>query len=121
MDPFFVGDPRCLIAAVAALQSLIANCWPRLSQTHHRNRVIQALVVCWINVTAEEGQGSADPESTALLKDSLTQAALMVSSVEEAVGEQLVKVVGSLTARENQLLPLFADGRQSAYKSPLHK
>lgn len=61
MDPFAASNPALLLRGIKTIQTTILNCWPILSEEHHRVQIIKALSICWINLTEEiTNSGSQD-------------------------------------------------------------
>lgn len=61
VDPFAPSNPALLLQGIKTIQTTILNCWPILSEEHHRVQIVKALSICWINLTEEiESSGSRD-------------------------------------------------------------
>lgn len=50
-NPFGPAYPPLLIAAAKALQTLMLNCWPRMS--FWRGEVLKGITLCWLRIAAE--------------------------------------------------------------------
>ena len=44
-------NPTLLSATLTTLQTIIENCWPRLSDPRHKIEIITSLVACWTNIS----------------------------------------------------------------------
>ncbi|KFY43860.1 hypothetical protein V495_03711 [Pseudogymnoascus sp. VKM F-4514 (FW-929)] len=53
VDPFAPSNPTLLLRGIKTIQTTILNCWPILSEEHHRVQIVKALSICWINLTEE--------------------------------------------------------------------
>lgn len=53
MDPFAPSNPALLLRGIKTIQTTVLNCWPILSEEHHRVQIVKALSICWINLTEE--------------------------------------------------------------------
>ncbi|OBT61657.1 hypothetical protein VE03_08418 [Pseudogymnoascus sp. 23342-1-I1] len=61
VDPFAPSNPALLLRGIKTIQTMILNCWPILSEEHHRVQIVKALSICWINLTEEiTNSGSED-------------------------------------------------------------
>lgn len=49
-DPFGPANPSLLVVTVKAIQCVILNCWPRMTENVHRIELVKALALCWINI-----------------------------------------------------------------------
>ncbi|KFY88970.1 hypothetical protein V500_06019 [Pseudogymnoascus sp. VKM F-4518 (FW-2643)] len=53
VDPFAPSNPALLLRGIKTIQTTILNCWPILSEEHHRVQIVKSLSICWINLTEE--------------------------------------------------------------------
>ncbi|TVY43250.1 Uncharacterized protein LSUB1_G000919 [Lachnellula subtilissima] len=56
-DPFAPTNPPLLLSAIHALQTVLLNCWPRISEPKYKIEIIKALSVCWKDVSDSEDMG----------------------------------------------------------------
>ena len=75
--PLSLGYPPLLLQAAIALQSVIANAWPRIDQW--RGEIVKGLSVCWIRL--EEEGGDIDSKALDSICSELKTAATMLASV----------------------------------------
>jgi len=98
--PFGTAYPPLLLAAFEATQSIIINCWPRM--TVYRAEILRGLVMCWCKV-AEDGPPGSEAIKTAI-KDT-------IKLLTAAVGEPVV-------AKADQDNLIHADKRLSELFQP---
>lgn len=60
-DPFAVAAPQLLETVLLSLRIVMLNCWPRLHQPPYQDKILQALVMCFLSV-------HDDPDSEGTLK-----------------------------------------------------
>ncbi|KAI6431010.1 hypothetical protein MCOR21_004243 [Pyricularia oryzae] len=102
-EPFAMAHLPSLLAAIEALQAVIANCWPRLGLPPWRDAIIKALVVCWMRADDE----GSEQDATTLVHRGLAKAAKMLTAVVRSEGIDLAEVVAPLTAQDASLQKLF--------------
>ena len=107
MDPFGPASPATLHSALVALQAVLANAWPRLSDSPWREEILKALVFCWLNVRSDENPGATGDR--AKLESELVKTASMLSAVTKTAQVSLATLAAPLVSREPSLAPLFAD------------
>ncbi|TVY37373.1 CCA tRNA nucleotidyltransferase, mitochondrial [Lachnellula occidentalis] len=76
-DPFAPSNPPLLLSAIRALQTVLLNCWPRISEPKYKMKIIKALSVCWTDVSASEDRGRLEE----VQKDLKVAGRLLVSAV----------------------------------------
>lgn len=59
-NPFGTSYLPLIVAAVEATRTLILNAWPRI--TGWRGEIINAIGVCWVNICADEREGTLGGE-----------------------------------------------------------
>lgn len=107
-NPFAALAPATLSAAVAGLQAIIANCWPRLSTPAYQDELIKALVVCYLTVHDEQDQLGA--QFAGIDAELVKSAAMLTVAARGAGGEgvqDLADKAAVLVAREPLLAGLF--------------
>lgn len=107
MDPFAPTKPENLIQAVQALQAIILNSWPVLSEDHHRMDVLKAISICWLHVN-DDILSNMSPTNGQLLKaqhDLKTTAALLSKAMPD--NGTFSKEVEQLIRVEPKLASLF--------------
>jgi hypothetical protein len=67
-DPFAPVAPPTLLAAIKALQAVLANCWPRIPASPWQNEIINALVLSWMHLVEHEYSGTKHNENPAWLQ-----------------------------------------------------
>jgi hypothetical protein len=77
-DPFAPSYPKLLLEAAKTTQSVIANCWPRMTESVHRIELIKAITVCWTLVDEE----IANAELEAVREELRISSLMLVKSVE---------------------------------------
>ncbi|KFY65185.1 hypothetical protein V496_02761 [Pseudogymnoascus sp. VKM F-4515 (FW-2607)] len=90
VDPFAPSNPALLLRGIKTIQTTILNCWPILSEEHHRVQIVKALSICWINLTEEITNSGSEDVKRGLdqLKQELQiSAALLCSSTGGTVGQ----------------------------------
>jgi hypothetical protein len=105
-EPFLVAKPASLTKAVAAMQAVIVNCWPRIPQ--HRYKILRAITMCWMNITAESKSQSTEHAAVESLKAELKQTVLLLSSVGPSTGTQMDEDARALSTKDGRLNELFA-------------
>ncbi|KAI6376732.1 hypothetical protein MCOR25_002697 [Pyricularia grisea] len=106
-EPFAMAHLPSLLAAIEALQAVIANCWPRLGQPPWRDAIIKALVVCWMRADDDDDDDGSEQDASAKVHDNLAKAAKMLAVVTRSEGIDLAEVVAPLTAQDASLHKLF--------------
>ena len=86
------------------MQSVIVNCWPRIPQ--HRYKILQAITMCWMNITADSTSQSTDHAAVERLKVELKQTVSLMASV--GAGTQMDEDARVLSLKESRLNDLFA-------------
>ncbi|KAI0165001.1 hypothetical protein GGR57DRAFT_497871 [Xylariaceae sp. FL1272] len=103
-DPFGTKYPPTLLAAIHLLQTVLQNCWPRMS--YYCNEVIKVTMVCYLNV-AEEDSFPAGQPTKAELNHELSKSFQMLSAIMTASDEDMASCIDPLIAKEPQLAKLF--------------
>lgn len=106
--PFAALAPATLSAAIAGLQAIIANCWPRLSTPAYQDELIKALVVCYLTVHDEQDQLGA--QFAGIDAELVKSASMLTVAARGAGGEgvqDLADKAAVLVAREPLLAGLF--------------
>ncbi|KAK3306936.1 uncharacterized protein B0T15DRAFT_484174 [Chaetomium strumarium] len=67
-DPFAPVVPETLLAAIKALQAVLANCWPRIPASPWQDEIINALALCWLHLLEHEHSAAEDKEQPACLQ-----------------------------------------------------
>lgn len=107
-NPFAALAPATLSAAIAALQAIIANCWPRLSTPAYQDELIKALVVCYLTVQDEQDQ--LGPRFEDIDAELVKTASMLTVAARGAGGEvvqDLADKVALLVSKEPLLGELF--------------
>lgn len=107
-NPFAALAPATLCAAIAGLQAIIANCWPRLSTPAYQDELIKALVVCYLTVQDEREQLGA--RFTAIDAELVKTASMLTVAARGAGGEELQDLAdkaAALVSKEPLLAGLF--------------
>ncbi|OBT72381.1 hypothetical protein VF21_07477 [Pseudogymnoascus sp. 05NY08] len=90
-DPFAPSNPALLLRGIKTVQTTILNCWPILSEEHHRVQIVKALSICWINLTEEimnSASENAKHELDQLKQELQVSAALLYKSTGGTTGQQ---------------------------------
>lgn len=98
-DPFVTSHERLLLEAVKALQVVVLNGWPRMSEERHKNEIIQTLLVCWKTVN-EALTEKKDDERRKKMEE--------VKSDIGVAGRLLVKAVESEIDITKEMAPLMS-------------
>lgn len=107
-EPFLTGRPHSLTKAVLAMQAVIVNCWPRVSQPQHRYGILQAITMCWMNVTTEETSIVRDLNEVERLKAELKRTVALLPSLDASSETPMSEDARVLTLNESRLKDLFA-------------
>jgi hypothetical protein len=127
-DPFASSAaPATLLSAIKTLQSVLANCWPRIiitpstlpdhpeSQSPWRDEIIQALVLCWLNLPShqdgkQQQQQRQNEEAIARLKQELIKCSQCLDAVIKANNNNVLlpDLVAPLVTKEPSLGELFS-------------
>jgi len=133
-DPFASSAaPVTLLSAIKTLQSVLANCWPRIittttstlpdhpqsqSQSPWRDEIIQALVLCWLNLPSHQDgkqqqrrqQQQQNAEAIARLKQELIKCSQCLDAVIKANNNNILlpDLVAPLVTKEPSLAELFS-------------
>ena len=132
-DPFASSAaPATLFSAIKTLQSVLANCWPRIiittstlpdhpqsqSQSPWRDEIIQALVLCWLNLPSDQDgkRQQQNEEAIARLKQELIKCSQCLDAVIKANNNNdnnnnnvlLPDLVAPLVTKEPSLAELFS-------------
>jgi hypothetical protein len=117
-DPFATSHPPLVLATLAALQTTMVVCWPRLGQGLWRNEILKALVLCWLHFGEEEGDRTtrtAPPQGEEQLradqreqvKEGLVRTAAVLSAMSASARSDLNKDIAPMLTKEPSLRPLF--------------
>ncbi|KAL2135876.1 hypothetical protein VTI74DRAFT_6475 [Chaetomium olivicolor] len=111
-DPFAPVSPATLLAAIRALQAVLANCWPRIPGSPWQDEIINALVLCWLHL-AEHNRPFDDGGSvyTAIEQELLTSSKALAAVLKTGSGEGAINLashVAPLLAKEPRLGRLFS-------------
>ena len=101
-DPFALSHPPSLLAAIAALQETIANCWPRLADGVWQDEIIRILTLGWLLVLDSSSQQGHDT-----VRNQLVKTAGMLSAVANNAGTPLSGKLRPLLEKEPDLTGLF--------------
>ncbi|KAK4193799.1 hypothetical protein QBC35DRAFT_6758 [Podospora australis] len=104
IDPFAAAAPATLVAAIKALQAVLTNCWPRIPASNRQDEIINALVLCWLNLSEHEGIPDASREE--IQKELITSAQALAAVVKTA-GIDLASRVAPLLTKTASLQGLF--------------
>lgn len=107
MDPFASANPENLIQALQALQAIILNSWPVLSEDRHRIDILKAISICWLHVN-DDILSNKSPVNGQLLKakDHLKATATLLSKAMPDNGT-FPKEVEQLVRAEPKVASLF--------------
>jgi hypothetical protein len=112
-DPFAPAAPSTLLAAIKALQAVLANCWPRIPGSPWQDEIINALVLCWLHVAEHEQPATGRTEiadyaqiEPELLTSSKALAAVL-KTAEGGAATDLATHVAPLLEKEPRLAKLF--------------
>ncbi|KAK3944819.1 mitochondrial CCA tRNA nucleotidyltransferase [Diplogelasinospora grovesii] len=106
-DPFAPLSPTVLLSAVRALQVVVLMCWPRFITPDQpcADNVLEAVVVCWLNVTdADAGQPNAEEVQNKLRETAKLLSAIYNKTASGSSGGDVFKV---LVDKEPRLASLF--------------
>ncbi|CAK7218416.1 hypothetical protein SCUCBS95973_003476 [Sporothrix curviconia] len=119
-DPFAMRYKPAVAAAVDALQTTMASCWPRLANTRWQEETTKMLMLSWLHAVEEEEQEKRKPRAnssnedkaraekeTADLKARLGHAADTLLAILKAAGVDTAAAVGPLVDSEPRLAALF--------------
>jgi hypothetical protein len=112
-DPFAPAAPSTLLAAIRALQAVLANCWPRIPGSPWQDEIINALVLCWLHVAEHEqpATGRAAIADYAQIKPELLTSskalAAVLKTAEGGAATDLATHVAPLLEKEPRLAKLF--------------
>jgi hypothetical protein len=90
VDPFAPSNPTLLLRGIKTIQTTILNCWPILSEEHHRVQIVKALSICWINLTEEimnSGREDVKHKLDGLKQELQISAALLCKSTGGTAGQ----------------------------------
>lgn len=107
MDPFAPMNPENLIQAIQALQAIVLNSWPVLSEDRHRIDVLKAISICWLHVN-DDILSNKSPANGQLLEaqhDLKTTAALLSKAMPD--NGTFSKEVEQLISVEPKVASLF--------------
>ncbi|KAL1873131.1 hypothetical protein VTK73DRAFT_1042 [Phialemonium thermophilum] len=108
-DPFALSHPPSLLAAVAALQATIINCWPRLSQGVWQEEIMKMLIQSWLRLVDDDSPSTTNSEVRIQLRRELNKTAKMLAAVVAAGDDvPLAEKISPLVAKEAQLSGLFS-------------
>ncbi|KAL2140987.1 hypothetical protein VTI28DRAFT_2992 [Corynascus sepedonium] len=110
-DPFAPVAPATLLAAIQALQRVLANCWPRIPGSPWQDEIINALVLCWLHLDEHEqsptGEVYIQLKQELLTTSKVLAALLKTSKSENEAATELSSHVAPLVAKEPRLAALF--------------
>lgn len=109
-DPFGPANLSLLAVTTKAIQGVILNCWPRMSEDVYRIELVRALALCWINIRDDDSGNlisdvKADQPGIGDVEHELKIAAqLLVDSVQ---GKVDISELEPLRASDKRLAELF--------------
>ena len=106
-DPFALSYPPALLSAIAALQEIIVNCWPRLSGGVWQDEIIKMLTLGWLHLIDDSDLASAREETKDEVRTELAKAAKMLAAVADKGDAPVVDKVAPLLSMEPKLAGLF--------------
>ncbi|RSM07981.1 hypothetical protein CEP52_004916 [Fusarium oligoseptatum] len=109
-DPFATAHPPTVITATQALNTIIANCWPRIQETEHAEQIIRILSLCWLNV-AEESQSNSTqiPEADVeILSQELVRTSKILQAIWAEDDSKRPRRLDEVLEKEPRLAKLFA-------------
>ena len=106
-DPFAMRYIPAVAAAVDALQTTIATCWPRLANTPWQEETLRMLMLCWLGADEDTSGGPDAEKQRADLRVRLVKTADTQLAVMRAAKVDLDATVGPLVAKEPRLKALF--------------
>ncbi|KAH8879445.1 poly A polymerase C-terminal region-like protein [Thozetella sp. PMI_491] len=101
-DPFAASSSPTLLAAIAALQAILSNAWPRISDGPWKDEILKTLVITWLNVQ-EDPKPAEDRIAAELIKTTN-----MLSTITKTAHSSLVSHAAPLVSKDPTLAPLFA-------------
>ncbi|RDW69699.1 hypothetical protein BP6252_08719 [Coleophoma cylindrospora] len=106
-NPFSSAQPTLSHQAITTLQTLILNCWPRMTEPMHRVEIIKMLVLCWNTLEAEQHEegGTSEMEQGQREREKMkeeikTAGRLLVASVSYVEEDRKVDI-------REELMPLM--------------
>jgi hypothetical protein len=108
-DPFAPAAPATLLSAIKTLHAVLTNCWPRIPDSPWQDEIIQAAVLCWLNVSDEPT--AIATSSRAAMRQELLTTVKCLSAVLKAGGVDLAEIVTPLVEKEPSLGALFSPQR----------
>lgn len=112
-DPFAPASPTTLLAAIKALQAVLANCWPRIPGSPWQDEIINDLVLCWLHLDEHNRPGDAEIYNT-IEQELITSARALAAVLKTGSGPgnsegaiDLASHVAPLLAKEPRLARLF--------------
>jgi hypothetical protein len=85
-DPFALSQPGTVVQTAETLNTIIANCWPRVSCDHYQEEVYRIVATCWIN--SGDKSSSLDHARIALLQGELKKSAAMLQVLRESCADK---------------------------------
>ncbi|GAB1319043.1 hypothetical protein MFIFM68171_09253 [Madurella fahalii] len=107
-DPFASAAPATLLSAIKTLQTVLANCWPRIPGSLWQDEIINALVLCWLHLA---GQDDSIPDTEgfrSLLEQELLSSSKALAAVLRTGSIDLAEHVAPLVSKEPALARLFS-------------
>jgi hypothetical protein len=105
-DPFAPAAPKTLLSAIKATQAVLANCWPRIPESPWQDEIIQAVVLCWLNMSEQSSSAGGSPVTT--IRQELITTIKYLAAVLKDENIDLIKLVEPLVAKEPSLSGLFS-------------
>lgn len=106
-DPFATAYLPSILAAADALAAIIANCWPRLSELSHVERIVSIISLCWINVHNDDAATQLSTADKELLLRRLTRISDMLQALWEQCGIKPPTKLNEVVQAEPRLSALF--------------
>lgn len=115
-DPFAPLAPPTLLAAVQALQAVLANCWPRIGApgSPWPDEIVNALALCWLHLAEQQQEQERPTHADASAKATLARiehelraSAGALAAVFRTAGADLAAHVAPLREKEPALAALF--------------
>ena len=99
-NPLGIYHPQSLAAAAGALESVLAVCWPRVASGGHAYAIVEAISLCWLNLSNAPDIEEGSRHIVENLKHQVRTIWLGLSELMKAAGMDPVKDAAQFVRRQ---------------------
>ncbi|CAM1511089.1 Fc.00g086020.m01.CDS01 [Cosmosporella sp. VM-42] len=108
-DPFALAHPPAVLAAAQALNTVIANCWPRLQvqDSGHIEHIMRIIALCWLSLQDNDATAYLSKTDVDSISEELMRSSKMLQSLWKEKNAHPPERVAEILEQEPRLASLF--------------